>query len=116
MALPAYLLEQPKTNPTDVLIRQIQSLGLDAEIIRHGPTITIRNLELTETNEDQINRALRLIATHADTNRLAVDAIVQPIQENIISRYQAAGFLVHVQANDDCDDDANTLLRRAIRN
>jgi selenocysteine-specific translation elongation factor len=116
MPLPAYLLEQPKTNPTDVLIRQIQNLGVDAEIARHGQTITIRDLELTEDNEDAISRALRLLETHADTNRLTVDAVVHPIQENVISRYLAAGFIVHHQADGEHGEEICTLLRRAIRN
>lgn len=116
MALPAYLLEQPKTNPTDILIRQIRNLDLTPEIVRHGQTITISNLELSDSNEAEISRALRLIATHADTNRLTVDAVVLPIQENIIQRYLDAGFTIHVQASDDYDLEEHTLLRRAIRN
>lgn len=116
MALPAYLLEQPKTNPTDILIRQIKNLGIGAEIARHGKTLTVRGLELTDENEQAITRALRLISTHADSNGLTVDAVIYPIEENIISRYLTAGFIVHHQADGEHGEDICTLMRRAIRN
>jgi hypothetical protein len=116
MGLPAYLLEQPKTNPTDVLARQIRNLGLDVELTRNGKTLTVRNLELLgNENESDVLKAIRLIATHADLNKLSVDAIVYPIQDNVISRYETAGFLIHVMPSDDADEDAYTLLRRPVR-
>lgn len=116
MALPAYLLAQPKTNPTEILVRQFRNLDLDVDIMRHGQTITIRNLELSDDNERNINRALRLLSMHADSNHLTVDAIIHPIHENIIDRYQAAGFIVHHEADGEHGEDICTLMRRAIRN
>jgi hypothetical protein len=116
MALPAYLLEQPKTNPTDILLRQIKNLGIGADVARHGKTLTIRALELTDENDDAITRALRLISTHADTNGLTVDAVIHPIEENVISRYLTAGFIVHHQADGEHGEEICTLMRRAIRN
>lgn len=115
MALPAYLLEQPKTNPTDILIRQIRNLGIDADVARHGQTLTIRALELTDENAEAVDRALRLISTHADTNKLTVDAVIHPIEENVISRYLTAGFIIHHQADGEHGEEVCTLMRRAIR-
>src|SRR3546814_5605688 len=87
MALPAYLLEQSKTNPPDILIRQIKNLGIGAEIARHGTTLTVRGLDLTDDNEQQITRALRLTSTHALSNGLTADAVIYQIEAHIISRY-----------------------------
>jgi ATP phosphoribosyltransferase len=114
MPLPAYLTETPSTNPTSVLARQVRNLGLEVDLVRTGSTLTIRGLEVFG-NESEVNRALRLITNHADANNLSLDAIVYPVQGNIISRYEAAGFLVHVTPSDDGDEDAYTLLRRAAR-
>src|SRR3546814_20953560 len=101
MALPAYILEQPKTNPTDILIRQIKNLGIGAEIARHGKTLTVRGLELTDENEQAITRALRLISTPADSNRLTVAAVIYPIDGNRNSRYQSARLTVPPQTTGD---------------
>src|SRR3546814_16328970 len=116
IALPAYPLEPPKTNPTDILLRQIKNRGMGAAIARHVKTLTVRGLELTDENEQAITLALRLISTHADSNGLTVDAVIYPIEENIISRYLTASFIVHHQADGEHGEDICTLMRRAIRN
>lgn len=115
MPLPAYLTNQPTANPTDIVARQIERLGLDATVTRAGSTITIRDLELSPDNGDRIDRALRLITSHADAHRLAADAIVYPVQGNVIEKYLAAGFLIHVEPSNDDDEDAHTLLHRTAR-
>src|SRR3546814_19137577 len=79
-------------------------------------TLTVRGLELTDENEQAITRALRLISTHADSNGLTVDAVIYPIEENIISRYLTAGFIVHHQADGEHGEAICPLIRLAQRN
>ena len=115
MPLPAYLLATPTTNPTQIFVRKVKDLGVEIDVIRSGQTLTVRNLELSSDNAPQIRRAIQMLVTHADLHTLSIDAIVYPIQGNIISRYEAAGFLIHLQPEDESDEDAYTLLRRAAR-
>lgn len=115
MPLPAYLLAQPSTNPTDVVRRQIQNMGVDAEIERSGSTITVRDFDVAPNEQDLAERAIRLLINHADANTLSIDAVVLPVHGNIIRQYQAAGFTIHVDASND-DEGAHTLLRRCANN
>ncbi|QAY80479.1 hypothetical protein [Sphingosinicella sp. BN140058] len=114
MPLPAYITAPITAQPTDVLTRQIQALGVEIDLTRSGATLTVRNLDVSGDNDDLIRRALRLLTLHADANGLSIDATAYPVQENIVSRYEAAGFLVQMLA-DEADDDSYTLLRRAAR-
>ncbi|WP_162815069.1 hypothetical protein [Erythrobacter aureus] len=114
MALPQYLLDNPTTNPTDVVRKQIENMGLEAEITRTGSTVTVRNLEIDPSDSSLAHRAIKLLVNHADANTLCIDAIVLPVQGNIISHYEAAGFIIHAEAAND-DEGAHTLLRRSAR-
>lgn len=116
MPLPAYMTEAPKINPTDVLTRQIRNIGLEVDLIRAGNTLTLKGIECTGDNDDAIARALKLLASHADSNHLSIDAIVYPVQGAMIARYERAGFMVHTTPSDLDDPEAYTLLRRAARN
>ncbi len=114
MPLPKYLLEQPNTNPTEVVCRQIQNMGLEAEITRTGSTVTVHNLEIDPNDNSLADRAIRLLVNHADANTLSIDAIVLPVQGNIICHLEAVGFTIHAEAAND-DEGAHTLLRRSAR-
>lgn len=115
MPLPAYITEQPKSNPTDVVARQINNLGLNPELHRCGSTLTVRGIEYDGENGDAVMRAIKLINRHADAYRLSTDVIVYPVQGNVIDYYLKAGFEIHVDTSEEDDEDPHTLLRRITR-
>ena len=115
MPLPAYLTEQPKTNPTTIIARQIRNLGIDVDIVRTGATLTVQGIELDPDNSEYVDRAIRLLSNYADANRLSTDAIVYPVQANVIERYIAHGFEIHLEPQDEDEEGAHTLLRRIAR-
>lgn len=114
MPLPAYMTAQPTTNPVDIVARQIESLGQCPELERRGSTLSLRGIEYDGANAEAVTRAIRLITRLADTNHLSTDAVVYPVQGNVIDFYLAAGFEIHVDNSED-DMDPHTLLRRPAR-
>lgn len=115
MPLPLYLTEPPSLPAATILTQRLRALGLPVHLTRTGNTLTIRNLEVSDRNDQEVRRGIEILAHHADANGLSLEAYVYPVQANMISRYEDAGFIVHFQPPHDDGEDAYTLLRRSAR-
>lgn len=117
MPLPAYITAPVTAMPSDIVARQIDNLGVGIEISRTGNTIAICGLETGDTENQNclVTRSINLLVNHADAMRLVLDAVVYPVQANIIDFYLKAGFQIHSSPVDEDDEGAHTLLRRMPR-
>ncbi len=114
MPLPSYMLENPKTNPIQVIENMIGRLGANAAINRQGKTITVKNLDCEDGSHETTKKAIKIICTQADMIGVSVDAIVPDILGNTVSDFEHFGF----QATHNCDEThpngPSTLLRRTV--
>lgn len=115
MPLPKYLLEQPSTNPLESISRRILSFGVSASLQRRGTTVVIRNLDHGDTDHNAMRRAMRIITEHADASKLTCEAFVPSVMAATVADYEANGFHVVLQADEEDEDGAHVVLRRATR-
>ena len=114
MPLPAHMLANP-TSPMDAVCSRIRRLGVDAEISRQGNTILIRNLEHPDGDHSVVRRALGIVNDFADTNRLTAEAFVPYVLENFMTDFEAVGFYLVHQVDEESEAGPHVLLRRAPR-
>lgn len=113
MPLPAYMTQQPTTDPIDVLTRRIGGITQNSDIGRVGQTITSRALDCDDV--DSYRRVIRLMCEQADTLRYSVEAHVPSVLADSVKHYEAAGFTIAYEAGPEDMDGAHFLLRRRAK-
>lgn len=115
MPLLSYMLEQPNSNPIEILKSRISRLGADVDLSRVGNVIKISALDADHDQHAICKRAIRIVCEHADTARLTVEALVPSVIANTVSDYESCGFNIIMHPNDESEEDAHFILRRAAR-
>lgn len=113
MPLPAYMLQQPQTNPIDTLARRVSAHGVEMQITRKGRTILVRNMDAP--SNEAAAKALRIVAEYADMHFLVIDAHVPSVLGHLDPAYVANGFLVGFEAEDDEEHGTHHVMRRKPR-
>jgi hypothetical protein len=113
MPLPAYMTQQPKTEPVEVLARRISNLSQSGTIVRAGQTITVRALDCA--TPDEYRRAIRMMCEQADAMRYSVEANVPSVLGDSVKHFEHAGFQIAHETGSDDEDGAHFVLRRRAR-
>lgn len=113
MPLPAYMLQQPQTNPIDTVARRVAAHGVDMQITRKGKTILVRNMDAPTIEAAQT--ALRIVCEYADLNFMVIDAHVPSVLGHLDAAYLANGFLVGFEVEEDDEQGRHHVMRRKPR-
>lgn len=113
MPLPAYLTQQPDITPTEAVARRMRRLGMTVTMTRRGRTILLSGLDSDDAGHENARRAIRIACEHADIERLTLETAVPAIQANIVDDYEANGFRVVIETDEEHEQGAHCLLRRA---
>jgi predicted GNAT family N-acyltransferase len=115
MGLPAYMLEQPKTNPIESIAGRMERLGVPVELNRLGAMITMRNLDGEEAGHDVTRKAIRMVCEHADASRVTIEAFIPSVLAGCVGDYESCGFHVVLHADEEDMAGAHYVMRRAAR-
>lgn len=113
MPLPKYLTQQPDISPTEAVARRMRRLGLTVTMERKGRTILLSGLESDDVGHETARRAIRIACEHADAERLTIETAVPLVESAIVSDYEVNGFRVVMETDEEHEQGAHCLLRRA---
>lgn len=113
MPLPAYMLQQPETNPIETLSRRVANRGVDMNLQRKGNTLFVRNMDAPTIAEAAT--ALRILTEYADLHFLVIDAHVPSVLGHLDGAYVSNGFLVGFEADEDDEHGRHHVMRRKPR-
>lgn len=113
MPLPAYMTQQPSTDPVAVLFRRVLNVAQSGEFGRVGQTLTVKALDC-ETPESY-RKAIRMMCEQADDMRYSVEAMVPSVLADSVKHFETAGF--HIAHETSADEDSGTqyVVRRRAR-
>jgi GNAT superfamily N-acetyltransferase len=113
MPLPAYLTQQPEITPTEAIARRIGRMGFEVTVTRKGQTLQLFGVDSDAQGHATARKAIRTICEFADSNRLTIEAAVPAIFGGVVVDYEANGFNVVFETDDNHEQGAHCLLRRA---
>jgi len=113
MPLPKYLTQQPDITPTEAVARRMRRLGLTVTMERKGRTILLSGLESEDVGHDTARKAIRMACEHADAEKLSIETAVPLVESAIVTDYEINGFRVVMETDEEHEQGAHCLLRRA---
>ena len=113
MPLPTYMTEQPRIDPVAVLARRIGSFSHAGKIARTGSTIVLQALDCTDAAD--YRRAIRMACDQADSAAWTVEATVPSVLGDSVKHFEAAGFRLIHETDDQDAGGEHVVLRRTAR-
>lgn len=113
MPLPTYLTKQPEITPTEAVARRMRRLGFEVTMTRKGRTILLSGVESDDQGHDTARKAIRIACEHADTERLSIETAIPSIHGGVVVDFEALGFRVVMETDEEHERGAHCLLRRA---
>lgn len=112
MPLPAYMTQNPEVTPLKALENRLRRLGKNVSLIRQGCVVHIDGIATDAENGD-VDRAIGIACQHADGYRLTLQARIPSIDANVVPSFESRGFQIVAEADEDDEQGAHYVLRRA---
>lgn len=112
MPLPAYLTENPEITPLKALENRLKRLGRNVSLKRQGCVVHIDSIA-TDLQRENVGKAIGMACQHADGHRLTLQAKIPTVNANVVTDFEERGFCVVAEADEDDEQGAHYVLRRA---
>jgi hypothetical protein len=88
-------------------------MGFEVTLTRKGQTIQLFGVDSDASGHALARKAIRTVCEFADSNRLTIEAAVPAVEAGVVVDYEAMGFNVVLETDEDHEQGAHCLLRRA---